>query len=256
MEPDDAGLAALSGLEDQVRRRLYQFVASRGEPVGRDEAAAAVGIGRPLAAYHLDKLVELGLLDASFQRPAGRRGPGAGRPAKFYARSEQEFTVTVPPRDYELAARLLAAAVESDSSGAGRAALRQVAWKFGAEAGHRARDSGGRDGDAGGRGRGTGTGPDAGRAAVAGALGAYGYEPWRGDDDVIRLRNCPFHQLAAQHRDVVCGMNLALIDGLVTGLSVSGLRPVLDPHPGYCCVAIGAAGPGTVTGLPAESDEH
>ena len=152
MEPDDAGLAALSGLEDQVRRRLYQFVASRGEPVGRDEAAAAVSIGRPLAAYHLDKLVELGLLDASFQRPAGRRGPGAGRPAKFYARSEQEFTVTVPPRDYELAARLLAAAIESDPSGAGRAALQQVAWKFGADAGHRARDSDGRDGDAGGSG--------------------------------------------------------------------------------------------------------
>lgn len=242
MEPDEAGLAALSGLEDQVRRRLYQFVASRGEPAGRDEAAAAVGIGRPLAAYHLDKLVELGLLDASFQRPAGRRGPGAGRPAKFYARSEHEFAVTVPPRDYELAARLLAAAVESDTSGAGRAALRQVAWRFGADAGHRARDAG--------------TGPGDGRTAVAGALGAYGYEPWRGGDGVIRLRNCPFHQLAAQHRDVVCGMNLALIDGLVTGLSVSGLQPVLDPHPGYCCVAIGAAGPGPVTSQPAETDEH
>jgi predicted ArsR family transcriptional regulator len=241
MEKDDAGLAALSGLDDQVRRRLYQFVASRGEPVGRDEAAAAVGIGRPLAAYHLDKLVELGLLNASFQRAAGRRGPGAGRPAKVYVRSQHEFSVTVPPRAYELAARLLATAVESDVSGAGRDALRKAAWTFGADAGMRARDAG--------------SGQESDQQAVEGALGAHGYEPWRGED-AIRLRNCPFHQLAAQHRDVVCGMNLALIDGLVTGLSASGLRPVLDPRPGYCCVAIGASEAGAVISPPAGTPEH
>jgi predicted ArsR family transcriptional regulator len=237
MEVDDAGLAALSGLDDQVRRRLYQFVASRGEPVGRDEAAAAVGIGRPLAAYHRDKLVELGLLNASFQRPTGRRGPGAGRPAKVYVRSEHEFAVTVPPRAYELAARLLAAAVESDVSGAGRDALRKAAWKFGTDAGMHARDAG--------------SGQESGQQAVQDALGAYGYEPWRGEDDAIRLRNCPFHKLAAQHRDVVCGMNLALIDGLVSGLSASGLRPVLDPRPGCCCVTISASEPGAEISQPA-----
>src|ERR1700729_1564531 len=108
MEHSNPGLAAVSSLDDPVRRRLYDFVA------GRDEAAGAAGIGRPLAAYHLDKLVELGLLTASYQRPPGRGGPGAGRPAKRYARSAAEFTVAVPPREYELAARLLAAAVEAD----------------------------------------------------------------------------------------------------------------------------------------------
>ena len=87
-------------------------------PVGRDEAAAAAGIGRALAVYHLDKLVESGLLTASYQRPPGRSGPGAGRPAKLYARSGREFAVTVPPREYELAARLLVQAVEADPSGA------------------------------------------------------------------------------------------------------------------------------------------
>src|SRR5712672_205101 len=127
-----SGLDALSGLGDAIRRSLYDFVAGRAEPVGRDEAAAAVGIGRPLAAYHLDKLVTLGLLSASYQRPAGRSGPGAGRPAKVYARSGSEFSVTVPPRDYELAARLLAAAVEADRGGSSRAALRDAAQQFGA----------------------------------------------------------------------------------------------------------------------------
>src|SRR5580698_3996201 len=116
MEPEHAGLAALSSLDDPVRRRLYDFVAGRDEPAGRDEAAAAAGIGRPLAAYHLDKLVEQGLLAASYARPPGRGGPGAGRPAKVYARSGREFAVSVPPREYELAARLLAAAVDGDAS--------------------------------------------------------------------------------------------------------------------------------------------
>jgi predicted ArsR family transcriptional regulator len=126
-----SGLAAVSSLEDPVRARLYDAVCRHAGPVSRDTAAAAAGIGRPLAAYHLDKLVDLGLLSAAFQRPEGRRGPGAGRPAKVYSRSGREFAVTVPPREYELAARLLAAAVEADSAGTSRAALNEAARQFG-----------------------------------------------------------------------------------------------------------------------------
>ena len=119
MDEREPGLDAVGSLGDPVRRALYEFVAGRTEPVGRDEAAAAVGIGRPLAAYHLDKLATSGLLTTSYQRHRGPHRPRApGRPAKLYARSGSEFAVTVPPREYELAARLLAAAVESDRSGA------------------------------------------------------------------------------------------------------------------------------------------
>src|SRR5215469_7627914 len=210
-------LAALSSLDDPVRRRLYEVVRERTEPIGRDEAAAAAGVGRALAVYHLDKLVEAGLLTASYQRPPGRGGPGAGRPAKLYTRSDREFAVTVPPREYELAARLLIQAVESDSSGRSRTALLDAARRLGAELGSRFAD-----GDAG----------------LEEALAEHGYEPRRGHDDVIRLRNCPFHQLAEQHRDVTCGMNLGLIQGIVAGLGADGLHPVLDPRPGHCCVAI------------------
>jgi len=212
-------LSSVSSLDDPVRRRLYEVVRERTEPVGRDEAAAAAGVGRALAVYHLDKLVEAGLLTASYQRPPGRSGPGAGRPAKLYARSDREFAVTVPPREYELAARLLAQAVESDPSGQSRAALLDAARQLGAELGSRFHR-----GDEG----------------VEGALAGQGYEPRRGDDGVIRLRNCPFHQLAEQYRNVTCGMNLGLIQGILAGLGADGLRPVLDPQPGHCCVAIGA----------------
>jgi len=208
-------LASLSSLDDPVRRRLYEVVRERAEPVGRDEAAAAAGVGRALAVYHLDKLVEAGLLTASYQRPPGRSGPGAGRPAKLYMRSDREFAVTVPPREYELAARLLVQAVEADPSGRSRAVLLEAARRLGAEL------------------AGAGAAGD-----LEGALARHGYEPSRGGDGVIRLRNCPFRQLAEQHRDVVCGMNLGLIEGILAGLGADGLRPVLDRQPGHCCVAI------------------
>lgn len=233
MEQGNAGLAAVSSLDDPVRGRVYEFVSGRAEPVGRDEVAAAAGIGRPLAAYHLDKLVELGLLTASYQRPQGRGGPGAGRPAKVYIRSEREFTVTVPPREYELAARLLAHAVESDRSGASRAAVQDAARQFGAEQGKRHRADIGRGGTP---------------RVVETALRAQGFEPWQDEDGTVRLRNCPFHQLATRHRDLVCGMNLALINGLVAGLDAAGMRPELDPGPGHCCVIIDAGKPAGETG--------
>jgi predicted ArsR family transcriptional regulator len=211
-------LASVSSLDDPVRRRLYEVVRERAEPVGRDEAAAAAGVGRALAVYHLDKLVEAGLLTASYQRPPGRSGPGAGRPAKLYVRSDREFAVTVPPRQYELAARLLVQAVEADPGGNSRAALLGAARRLGAELGGRFRY---------------------GVADLDEALAEHGYEPRRGADGVIRLRNCPFHQLAEHHRDVVCGMNLGLIEGILAGLGAGGLSPVLNPRPGHCCVAIG-----------------
>jgi predicted ArsR family transcriptional regulator len=263
-----SGLASLSSLDDPVRSRLYDFVSGRSEPVGRDEAAAAVGIGRALAVYHLDRLVEAGLLTASYQRPPGRSGPGAGRPAKVYIRSGREFAATVPPREYELAARLLARAVESDDSGRSRAALHEAAAELGAELGTRGRAAtasghvlkaaGARGAMEGARGamegaqdaeesardaeEGAGTAHMA-EHAVESVLQERGFEPWHDEDGVVRLRNCPFRALAERHPGVICGMNLALIEGLIAGIDASGLRPALDPQPGLCCVAIGAQNP-------------
>ena len=235
LSPGGPDLASLSSLDDPLRRRLYEVVTSQPGPVSRDEAASAAGIGRALAVYHLDKLVESGLLTASYQRPPGRSGPGAGRPAKMYARSDREFAVTVPPREYELAARLLVQAVEADPSDRSRTALAEAARRLGTELGGAFRPSPA-DRDAGGR---DAAAPEAGERDVKGVLTQQGYEPCCGADGVIRLRNCPFHQLAEQHRELVCGMNLALVEGLVEGLGADGWHPALDPRPGQCCVAIG-----------------
>ncbi len=214
-------LASVSSLEDPVRRRLYDVVSSRPAPVGRDEAASAAGIGRPLAAYHLDKLVESGLLTVTYQRLGERSGPGAGRPAKLYAKSDREFAVSVPPRDYELAAQVMAQALAEDLGGTSRTALQHAARRLGTELAR-----GGQAGDA---------------RDLTRVLSAHGYSPARQSATrgaVIRLRNCPFHHLAQRHRELVCGMNLSLIGGMLGGLHLAGWRAVLNPRPGHCCVAV------------------
>jgi predicted ArsR family transcriptional regulator len=209
-------VAALSALDDPVRRRLYDYVAAHDAPVARDEAAAGVGIGRPLAAYHLDKLAAEGLLTVSYQRRSGRAGPGSGRPAKLYARSDREVSASVPPRDYGLAARLLAEAAASDTTGVTAGALSEAADRLGREL---ARDAADPPGD------------------IEQALGARGYEPYE-DGGVLRLRNCPFHSAAQRHPDVVCAMNLALVRGLLDGLGGHDAEAVLEPAPGRCCVTV------------------
>ena len=114
---DNAGIEAIGALADGVRRALYDIVVDADHPVGRDEAAEAVGVARQMAAYHLDRLAEEGLLDVSYERLSGRTGPGAGRPAKLYQRSDAEHDVTLPPRRYLLAARILLEAVAGEGGG-------------------------------------------------------------------------------------------------------------------------------------------
>src|SRR6266852_7636765 len=194
VSPGGPDLASLSTLDDPVRRRLYEIVIRHTGPVGRDEAASAAGIGRALAVYHLDKLVESGLLTASYRRPPGRGGPGAGRPAKVYARSGGEFMVTVPPREYQLAARLLVQAVAADRSGRARAALHDAARQLGADLGERHRADSAQGENL--------------RLALESALSEQGFEPWHDDHGTVRIRNCPFRRLAELQPEVVCHMNL------------------------------------------------
>jgi predicted ArsR family transcriptional regulator len=219
-------LIDLTGLADPVRRALYRHVAERGVAVARDEAARAVGISRALAAYHLDKLVEDGLLQVRFERRTGRQGPGAGRPAKLYLRSARQIELSLPARDYAALAGLLARAVEADASGAARAALHTAARTLGAKLGAEASRH-----------------PDRIPlfAVVRRVLASRGYEPFDEPDGTVRLRNCPFDRIAAQHPELVCGMNLAMVEGLLDRLGGDpAIRPVLEPAPGRCCVALRA----------------
>ena len=226
----DQQLAGLAGLGDPLRRALYRHVAERGRPVSRDDAAAAVGISRPLAAYHLDKLVDDGLLEPRYERRGGRRGPGAGRPAKHYVRANRQLEVSLPARDYAALAELLAGAVEADESGAAQAALNRAAATLGTELGAEAADRTASDGD-----------PGQVQATLHQTLADRGYEPYEDPEGTIRLRNCPFDRIAANHRQLVCGANLAMLQALTDQLGGDPpVRATLDPQPGRCCVALAA----------------
>lgn len=211
-----AETSALSALADPVRRRLYEFVASQDGPVRRDDAADAAGVSRTLAAYHLDRLAEADLLAVGYARPDGRTGPGAGRPAKLYQRVQDEVSLTVPPRDYGLLAALLADAVAGDDSGSVRSALLAAANDEGRRAG-------------------------ADGAGIPETLRRRGYEPAVTGDGEIELRNCPFHSLAQRHVDLVCGLNHALLRGVLAGCGQNPDCAHLEPRAGRCCVTIGPA---------------
>ena len=206
-------------LAEPVRRRLYDYVAVQPMPVDRDEAARALGIGRPLAAFHLDRLVDGGLLEAEFHRRSGRTGPGAGRPAKFYRRTvDGQVEVSLPPRRYNLAAEILAEGLDRSGDAAAAANVLEAAREVG-------------DGLA------AAIEPSAGREGLIGVLSDNGYEPFEDADGAIRLRNCPFDALAERHRQLTCSMNLALLGSIAAHVPEAGLEAEPRPADGLCCVA-------------------
>lgn len=216
----DEHLDRVAALAEPVRRRLYDFVARTGEPVDRDTAAGGVGIGRPLAAFHLDRLADAGLLDVVFKRRSGRSGPGAGRPAKFYVRPrDRDVNVTLPARSYDLAAEILAEAVDrADSAGDARQAVLDAAHDRGVALAAGAAASPDPDG-------------------LLELLETEGYEPYADADGTVRLRNCPFHVLTETHRDLTCAMNLSFLGAAAETASGGAYRATAQPREGACCVA-------------------
>jgi predicted ArsR family transcriptional regulator len=195
---------------------VFDLVAHSATPVSRDAAAEALGTSRRVAAFHLDRLADQGLLAVEYRRPPGRSGPGAGRPAKLYRRIEDEIAVSVPPRHYELVGELLATAVAEsiDTGAAVQEVLDRTAYRAGRTTG-------------------------AAAGTLLAALEDAGYEPHGDDPDgALILRNCPFHRLARQFTALVCGVNLHLLRGVADGAGDATRTVILDPSPGRCCVRL------------------
>ncbi|MDX3249299.1 helix-turn-helix transcriptional regulator [Streptomyces sp. ME18-1-4] len=227
----DAAIDSVSVLGEDSRRRMFAFIRRAGRAVTRDEAAASVGISRKLAAFHLDKLVDAGLLRARYGTPGGIRK--VGRQPKVYEPTGTQLTVSIPDRRHELLADLLLDAVltEGAEESATQAATRT--------AGVRGRQMGETERERTRPGR---LGAERGLTTCERMLEEHGYEPVRETPTHIRLRNCPFHPLAAKAPDLVCGMNHAFLTGYLDGLRISGVQAVLAPQPGACCVQLTPAG--------------
>lgn len=220
-------LTTLGLLAEPVRRRLYEYVATQPGAVDRQSAADGVGIARPLAAFHLDRLVRGGLLTAEYRRRSGRSGPGAGRPAKFYRRNDATVEVSLPARRYVLAAEIFAEGLEEAGEAATDGAL-NVARDHGRRVAGSARTQGRLS-------------RRSGRTALRSVLTDVGYEPEDAADGGFLLRNCPFHALVPEHRPLTCAMNLALLRGVSSAIPEAGLTPQRRDEPGLCCVAFAAS---------------
>lgn len=228
-EPDSlmTQLASLSTLDDPIRAAIFFHVVRSSSPVTRDQAAKALGITRRAAAFHLDRLAEAGLVDVSFKRLTGRTGPGAGRSSKLYRRSERRFNVSIPARNYELLARLLASVIQGSHGVAAPLLLEPQARAFGVTEGAAARTL-------------AGARPSRKQllTVLVDELTRLGFDPFADGSGTLRLRNCPYHDMARNNTDFVCSMNLALMQGVVEGLGAAGVSATSEPREGMCCVAL------------------
>jgi predicted ArsR family transcriptional regulator len=221
MGPDDqAGyerLTAMTALADPVRRRVYEIVSRSPEPLNRDRVAAALGLARSTAAFHLERLADAGLLATEFRRLSGRTGPGSGRPSKVYTRADDEVSLSVPRRHYELAGEIMAQAIGAVDDGTPlRDALREAAETAGRGLAATSVVSGG---------------------SLDDALEHAGLEPRADGDDTV-LGTCPFHRLAREHAAVVCDLNHAMLCGMADAVGEDAERVLLDPGAGGCCIRI------------------
>lgn len=216
-------------LADPVRRAIYAHVARAADAVSRDAAASATGVNRALAAFHLERLLEAGLLVAEYRRLSGRAGPGAGRPSKLYRRSDVEVDMSIPPRRYrDLAGRLAATLAEEDPSSGAVQRLRERAYEDGAALGVVARN----------RISGRKTGPRL-MAAAAETLNEAGYAGRVAADGRVTLCNCPFDAVARQQRSLVCGeLNRSFVTGVAAGLDGGSVEAVFEPAEDRCCMLL------------------
>jgi predicted ArsR family transcriptional regulator len=230
---DASTIAAVAVLGDDLRRRMYAFIRRSDRPVTRDEAAASVGISRKLAAFHLDKLVAAGLLTAGYANLSGVRR--VGRTPKVYEAADVDVRVGIPQREHGILADILIDAVLTETGGE---SARQAALRVAVDRGRRLGESE-RDQARPGR-----LGAERALTCAGEVLERHGFEPVRDAPTLLRLRNCPFHPLAAKAPDLVCAINHAFLTGLLAGLNARTVHATLAPRPGACCVELGA-GTGT-----------
>jgi predicted ArsR family transcriptional regulator len=224
-----SAIRAVAALDDQFRRAIYRFIRQARRPVTRVEAASHVGISSRLAAFHLDKLVDAGLLQVGER---SRDAAAVGRPPRVYEPADTDITVSIPQREKDLLASILIEAVRTTTPGGQPIDVaKRVAGargqRIGAEA--RARLRPGR------------LGAERALTAASSILSAYGFEPAMSATSCVRLYNCPFAPLSRQATDLVCGINHALLTGLLAGLESSNVRAVLQPATERCCVELHTA---------------
>jgi predicted ArsR family transcriptional regulator len=212
-ETDTARHRALSAAS---RVRMLHLVRQSGTGLTAAEVAEATGLHPGTVRAHLEQLTGSGLLTRR-RKPDGT----PGRPAWRYRAAAPSGTSSDRPyRD--LAAALIGhlGQAEADPHAAGVRAGRS--W---------------------GRALAQGLGRVPPLEGLMRVLGRLGFDPEvvSGPDAspvVVHLRACPFLELAEASPDVVCGVHLGVIGGVLGALGVSGAGTELMPFaaPSACVV--------------------
>ena len=152
-----------------------------------------------------------------------------GRAPKVYEPAETDIRISIPQRRHDVLADILLDAVltEGEDETARDAALRSARCR-GERAGATERN----------RVRPGRLGPERALTLASGLLELNGFEPAPETPARVRLRNCPFHPLAAKAPEVVCQINHAYLADLIDGLDAPAVEAVLDPRAGECCVEL------------------
>lgn len=206
-----------SSLGDATRRGIYISVREAPEPATASQIASMFDIHTNVARHHLDKLVGDGYLRVSHHRQPGKKGPGAGRPAKHYEPTPKEVSVQFPGRRYDLLAELLLRILERlDAAEAAR-----MAEEVGIEYGRELAAEIGMPEDSGFVGA---------AQAVARAMMGVGFDTSTGDADHMLVTNhCPFGETATSHPEIVCNLDQGIVRGLL-GATNEDAMPIVIPH--------------------------
>jgi predicted ArsR family transcriptional regulator len=216
-----------AALGDPTRRAIFIAVRESPEPMTSAAIAELFTIHPNVARHHLDKLAADGYLQVSHRRPAGRTGPGAGRPAKCYETTEKAIDVHFPSRRPDLLVELLVRLVQrlapDDIAAVAEDVGRQYGRELAAEVGTPEED-----------------GYQEAVTAVAQAMSGLGFgisQDTSAATSRLLTSHCPFGAAAAGHPDVVCSLDRGIVSGLFERLS-DRCEPVLHPHtdPVEACV--------------------
>lgn len=202
------------------RSRVLAVLQQAGEPVGVSHVAEQLRLHSNTVRFHLDALVEAGLVERTAE---DRHQPGRPR-ALYTAHPEGGAT---GQRSYRLLAEILAGFVAANVAQPAQAAVQAgQAWgRFLAE-----RPPPFRRVD-----------EHAATEQLTRTLSDIGFAPEAVTSErsrQIRLHHCPFREVAEEHREVVCAIHLGLMQGLLAELEApikaDRLEPFVEPN---LCIA-------------------
>jgi predicted ArsR family transcriptional regulator len=218
-------LAVVKALADDTRFAVYRELATSTAALSAQDLADRLGVHANTVRLHLERLREVGLVDAE----AVHRGT-VGRPQHLYFLAAGAPGLGFDPPAHALLAGLLAALAERVGADPRDAADTGRSWGVAAAERTRAASC---------------------LHALEAELNRLGFEPAVGAGDGpsegdarIEFLHCPFRELAEAYPELVCNLHRGLCEGIVDhvgGGRVAEFATLYDPEPCHVTVSVGSA---------------